>query len=356
MMMNTMKYCWLLVWLMQAVFVQAVEGSSNGKPELVFEGLDRPWAMAFISDTELLITEKQGKVLKLNLKTNKLTELAVIDDVYSKGQAGLMDIAPALDFEQSQRVYFTYAKAHQDKAVTALATAVIKNNQLTELKDLLVTDSYSGTNRHFGSRIALAKQAIYFTVGERGVRENAQDLSNHAGKVLRLNNDGTAFQDNPFTNTANAKAEIYSFGHRNPQGITFDDKGRLWVMEHGPRGGDELNLVKAGSNYGWPEVSLGKEYWGPLAVGVEHKEGMVDSVYSYVPSIAPSDLLFYQGKFYISALNGKHLNVLNVGKGNNFVESRLFEELKERIRALALADDGQLYFATDSGKVYRFKP
>ena len=332
-------------------------GYAEPQLQLVYEQLNKPWSLTFIDKDNIVFAQKSGQIGVLHLPKLKSMTLAEIADVYTKGQAGLFDVKLAPDFKRSQRIYFTYAKKYNNKAVTALATAKISNDKLIDIEDVLVTDSFSKTNRHFGSRISFDSDSIFFTVGDRGVRENAQDLTVHSGKLLRIGFDGSPLPSNPFVGDKGAKDEIYSLGHRNPQGITFDDQGRLWVIEHGPRGGDELNLIQAGGNYGWPVVSLGKEYWGPVAVGVDEKPGMINPVHDYVPSIAPSDLLFAGGKFYISALNGKHINVIAVDDKGNFVsEKRLFASLKQRVRALAQSPDDWIYFATDSGHLYRFKP
>lgn len=331
--------------------------SAEPKLEVVFSGLVKPWAIESIDSNTLLFTEKNGRIGVIDLNNESVISQVEVPNVYSKGQAALFDLALSASFENDGLIYFSYAKNKGKRGVTAVSSIKLKGGKLVAVKDLLVTDSMSNTNRHFGGRIAVDEKHLYLTVGERGVRDNAQDLTNHAGKILRFNLDGSATSNNPFTNKINAKPEIFTFGHRNPQGITFDNKHRLWSVEHGPRGGDELNLIEAGNNYGWPVVSLGKEYWGPVSVGVKEKEGIVQPIHSYVPSIAPSDLLFVEGRFYISALNGKHLNIVEIdSSGKVRSESRWFTALGERIRALAGSDDGFIYFATDSGVIYRFKP
>ncbi len=228
--------------------------------------------------------------------------------------------------------------------------------------------SASATGRHFGSRIVFDVQGhLFFSVGDRGVRPNGQDLTTHAGSILRLNLDGSLPADNPFLNRPGALPEIYSFGHRNPQGLAYDAKReRLWSIEHGPRGGDEINLIKAGENYGWPVVSHGKEYWGPMMVGeATHKAGMMDPVKVYVPSIAPGSLLLYSGKafpgwrddLFSGALKLTHLNRVSLNQeGQPVAEERLLESLGERIRALAEDPQGWLYLSTDSGKILRLRP
>ena len=204
-------------------------------------------------------------------------------------------------------------------------------------------------------------------MGDRGERSNGQDRSNHAGCVMRLNRDGSVPGDNPFIGQADVLPEIWSYGHRNPQGMAYDPiHKRLWLIEHGPRGGDEINLILPGRNYGWPVISYGKEYWGPVAVGEgTHRKGMEQPIKQYTPSIAPGSLLLYSGKafpawggnLFAGALKLQHINRVTLdAKGNAIGEERLLTDLNERIRALAESPQGWIYFSTDSGKVYRIKP
>lgn len=339
--------------------------------EQLADGLEVVWGIDFLSDTTLIFTEKTGSISTLDLVTHKIDKLYEIPEVYSTGQGGLLDVAVPADFATTGELFFTYSKRINRHGVTVLAKARLLDNQLGYWQDILVTDSLSGTSRHFGSRIAFDQAGhIFFTIGDRGERPIAQDLSNHAGSVLRLNRDGTIPKDNPFYQSANdshALPEIYSYGHRNPQGIAFDAaSGRLWLIEHGPRGGDEINLVKAGGNYGWPIVSHGQEYYAPIPVGeARDKPGMEPAVKVYIPSIAPGSLIVYSGKafpewrgsLFAGALKLRHLNRITVsGKGEAISEERLLETLNERIRDVTEAPDGLIYFSTDSGKIFRIKP
>jgi glucose/arabinose dehydrogenase len=265
-------------------------------------------------------------------------------------------------------IYFTYSKAANSEATTALARARLDGERLVDWQDLLVTDAATGTRRHFGSRIAFDDQGhVFFGVGDRGVRDNAQNTGNHAGSIMRLDLDGSVPADNPFVGDAKVRDEIWSFGHRNPQGLLFDSPTqRLWEIEHGPRGGDEINLILEGRNYGWPVVSHGKEYWGPLAVGeATSKPGMEDPRKVYIPSIAPGSLLLYRGEafpewrgdLFSGALKLQHLNRISLSAdGQAIAEERLLEDLGERIRALAESPEGWIYFSTDSGRIMRLRP
>ncbi len=345
--------------------------------EKVAEGLGIPWGMALLDSNTLLVTERSGTLIQLDLATSKRTNIKGLPPIYAKGQGGLLDIqlGPKTDSGSSSKqqwLYITYAKPVDGQGRTTIARALLRGNELVEWQDLLVTQSASDTGRHFGSRIAFDdKGHLYFSIGDRGHRPNGQDLTTHAGSILRLNLDGSVPEDNPFvsgTNKSNENAlpEIYSYGHRNPQGLAYDTKyQRLWSIEHGPRGGDEINLIKAGGNYGWPEVSFGKEYWGPISVGEgTFKEGMEPPTKVYTPSIAPSSLLVYsglaftkwQGNLLSGALKLTHLNRVELDGERATSEERMLTELNERIRQIIEDEHGYLLISTDSGSIYRLKP
>ena len=338
------------------------------KSEKIIDGLGVPWGMAFISPTELLITERSGSVLLFNLETSKKVILENTPNVMHDGQGGMLDVAISPDYKKTGWIYFTYVKEYSGEGATVLARAKLKNNKLSEWKDLLVSKSRTSKSYHFGSRITFDNNGhVFFGIGDRGVRPNAQNLSNHAGSIIRLNLDGSIPQDNPYVNKKGVLPEIWSYGHRNPQGLVFDTKyNRLWEIEHGSRGGDEINLIKPEANYGWPEISYGKEYWGPIAVGEgTHRKGMEQPVKVYIPSIAPGSLILYSGEtlsgwkgnLLSGALKLRHINRIELNeKGEAIKEERLLKSLDERIRALAQSPQGWIYFSTDSGKIYRILP
>jgi len=342
--------------------------AQNFQLQQLASGLGVPWGLAFIAPEQLLITEREGNARILNTRSGKVEEVIGLPAVYAEGQGGLLDVAVAPDYAVNPWVYFTYSKEIRGEGATTLARARLQHNRLQQWQDLLVTASTTDTGYHFGSRIAFDDRGyVYFGVGDRGERAHAQDLTNHAGSILRLKRDGSVPADNPFYGQHNALAEIWSYGHRNPQGLVWDDTHkRLWEIEHGPRGGDEINRIEKGSNYGWPVISYGKEYWGPIAVGEgTHREGMQQPVKFYDPSIAPGSLLYYsgdsfpewKGNLFAGALKLRHLNRITLNeKGEAIAEQRLLEELGERIRALAQSPEGWLYFSTDSGKIFVIKP
>ena len=262
-----------------------LSGESRGmafRVEQVAFGLGIPWAMAFLSPAEIIFTERNGKVGLLYPGTGKVKRMkGRIPRIRHGGQGGLLDVAVPGNYRPGDWIYFTYSRESGGKGVTTLARARRDNTMLKDWEDIVVTRSASDSKVHYGSRIAFDTHGhVYFSVGDRGVRPSAQDLLSHAGSILRINPDGSVPGDNPFLGRKNSLPEIFSFGHRNPQGIVFDSAGnRLWAIEHGPRGGDEINLILPGRNYGWPVISYGKEYWGPVRVGEgTHKKGMEQPV------------------------------------------------------------------------------
>lgn len=362
-------YLSLVVFTLPVVAVDVIKSQAvDFKLETVAKGFGIPWGLVFLNPDQLLITERDGGIKLLDVNTGRSVRISGAPDVYARGQGGLLDVAIAKNYAQTGWIYFTYVKEQFGEGVTVLSRAKLRNTKLHDWQDLLITDSATDSTRHFGSRIAFDKDGyVYFTVGDRGDRPNGQDLSNHAGTVMRLHPDGKVPDDNPFNNRNDARNEIWSYGHRNPQGISYDPlHERLWLIEHGPRGGDEINLVVRGKNYGWPVISYGKEYWGPLAVGEgTHREGMEQPVKQYTPSIAPGSLLLYsgnafkpwKGNLFSGALKLTHLNrVVLSDDGKAIDEERLLGDLNERIRALAEDSQGWIYFSTDSGKIYRMAP
>lgn len=335
------------------------------KIETVYEGLDLPWGMTFVGDDKALITQKEGSLVLLDLKTGvKQNVSGLPSDIYTKRQGGLLDVKQA----SNGWLYFTYVKSNKDgHGATTLARAKLSSDKLTSWQDLLITDSVTDTGRHFGSRIVFADaDTLFFGVGDRAKRSPAQDLSNHMGTLLRVDMQGRAKDDNPFVADKSIRAEIWSYGHRNPQGLAIDALGQLWEIEHGPRGGDEINKITPKANYGWPVISFGKEYSSDKAVGeATHKKGMEQPEAYFVPSIAPSSLMIYsgrafpqwQGNFFAGALALTHLNRLALNPDGKLVEQeRLLDDLQERIRYVCEDRDGLIYLLTDTGKLMRISP
>ena len=341
--------------------------ASNYKVTQVASGLGIPWGMTFLSSSEILFTERGGRLGIINLDSGDVNYLSGLPAILAKGQGGLMDVAKPANYKAGNWLYFSYVKPFKNYGETTLARAHVSHEGVVDWRDLLITHSVDGSDKHYGSRIAFDATHVYFSVGDRGYRPNAQDLSTHAGSIMRLNLDGSIPKDNPFVGNLEALSEIWSYGHRNPQGLVWDDaKQRLWSIEHGPRGGDEINLIEKAKNYGWPVISYGKEYWLPFAVGEgTHKEGMEQPIKVYVPSIAPGSLLFYtgeafpdwQGDLFAGALKLRHINHIELdNNGLAIAEEWLFESLNERIRALLQSPQGWIYFSTDNGNIYLVQP
>ena len=354
------------VMLTPAMTAQAEITDTDLDVEIVADGLGIPWGMALLPDNSMLVTSRDGRLTHLDLNGGE-TQIDGTPEVYDENQGGFLDIALAPDFENNGWIYFTYSKPVDGKAATTLARAKMEDNALTEWQDLLVTDSRASGGRHFGSRIVFDNDGhVFFSIGDRGQRDHAQDLSRHNGKILRLSLDGSVPSDNPFVNESDAHVEIWSYGHRNPQGMYYNqDTGMLWAIEHGPRGGDEINLVEAGKNYGWPKASHGKEYSAPIAVG-EAKElpGMENPVKVYVPSIAPSGLIQYQGEAFgdwqglliTGALVKQHLNIVALDDNNEVTDQFRLLKKQARIRNVIESPEGWLYISTDAGHIKRIRP
>ena len=364
-------YCCISLPVSSALPVIQSESMSL-RLEQVADGLGIPWGMSFLSANHLLVTERNGAVrlveIGIDSVRGRVSRLNNVPDVLAKGQGGMLDVAVSPNYKKDGWIYFTYVKEVKGQGATVLSRAKLVARTFSNWQELLVTKSTTQESRHFGSRITFDEHGhVFFAVGDRGVRKNSQDLSNHAGSILRLNLDGSVPEDNPFSKNKQLLPEVWSYGHRNTQGLAYDaENERLWSIEHGPRGGDEINLIHSGANYGWPIISYGKEYWGDIAVGEgTHRKGMEQPVKVYIPSIAPGSLLLYsgnalpgwKGNLLSGALKLRHVNRIVLSKqGEVLKEERLLEDLDERIRALAQSPQGWLYFSTDSGKIFRLRP
>jgi glucose/arabinose dehydrogenase len=321
--------------------------------------------MAWLNLGQVIVTDRSGSVHLVNTASGDTQAVSGSPTVWARGQGGLLDVATNGPYKAGDWLYFSYSKPTKNGAATTLARAKLQGTSLNQWQDLLVTDSSSNKRVHFGGRMAIKEGHIYMGVGDRGHRPNGQSLNTHAGKILRLTLDGTAPESNPFSQTKNAKPEIWSYGHRNPQGLCFDSQNRLWESEHGPRGGDEINLIAAGSNYGWATVSYGKEYHSPAAVGeATEKPGVVSPKEVYIPSIAPGSLLCYQNtettwanRLFLGALKLQHLSWVAIKPDESLTDAKqLLDGQNYRIRSLLEADNGDIYFAVDGGQMYRYSP
>lgn len=329
--------------------------------------LNSPWGMAFLPDGRILVTEKAGAIRII--ENGKLLDESVqgVPPVYYEGQGGLLDIQLHPDYSQNGWIYFSYAKPVGNSGATTLARARLHANSLTDLEELFQAYPPVNSGLHFGSRIAFDHQGhVFVTCGERGTKDNSQKLENHLGKVMRLHDDGSVPEDNPFVKTAGAKPEIWSYGHRNLQGLYYDTATDiLWEHEHGPKGGDELNIIKKGKNYGWPVITYGIDYDGSIISEINEKEGMEQPVTYWVPSIAPCGLTMVKGDVYpawrdnllVGALALTHVARVEIDQQGKYVGQEKLLEKIGRVRAIAQSPDGYIFVATESpGMLVRLIP
>lgn len=334
----------------------------------VVKGLANPWSLAFLPNGDMLVTEKVGRLRVVRAGQLDPQPVAAVPRVFTMGQAGLLEIALHPRFEENRLVYLTYSKPGEGGAATALARGRLDGNSLTDLREIFVADAWRQGGPHYGSKIAFGRDGmLYMSVGERGYRERAQDTSVHNGKILRLRDDGSVPQDNPFVGRAGYKPEIYSYGHRNVQGLAFHPvTGELWATEHGPQGGDELNVIFPGRNYGWPIVTFGREYSGEAITNQPWREGMEQPLMIWVPSIGLSGLTFYtgdrlpawKGNVFVGALSGLQLQRLAFTEKGPVGRESLLVPLRQRIRDVRQGRDGLLYLVTDGdpGAILRIEP
>ncbi len=334
-------------------------------------GLERPWGLAFLPDGGMLVTERVGRLRRVSGAGVLDPEpIAGVPEIWAKGQGGLLDVALDPDFADNRLVYFSYSALAEDGlAGTRVARGRLAGDRLEDLEVIFVSNARSRGGRHFGSRLLFDRDGrLYVTSGDRARRELPQDLRSHAGKVLRLLPDGSVPPDNPFVGRADALPEIFTWGHRNPQGMALHPvTGEVWIHEHGPQGGDEVNLLEPGANYGWPVITYGREYGTGLPIGEgTAKEGMEQPLWYWVPSIAPSGMAFYTGDrlpgwtgdLFVGALRAQILVRLEVTEDGVLSEERLLEGRIGRIRDVRQGPDGLLYLLDDStdGGIWRLEP
>ena len=319
------------------------------------------WSFSFINENEVLISLRKGELYYFNIKTKEKIKLK-IPKIEEYGQGGLLDVH-YVNSDETHYIYYTFSENYNGLMTTSLARGIYQNKTVSEIETLFSAKTDSDKKRHFGSRLLFKDNTIFMTIGDRGKRDYAQDLGFHNGKILRLTMEGKPAPGNPFENTQGALPEIWSLGHRNPQGIDLDPvTGEIYSIEFGPRGGDELNIIKKSANYGWPIITYGKEYWGP-SIGTTHKKGMEQPVTYWTPSISPSGMAFYHSdklplwnnSLFLAALGSQHLRRLTLNKGKVTSEEILFAENKERVRHVRTSPDGWLYYSTDSGKLIRIQ-
>ncbi|MFU8838904.1 MAG: PQQ-dependent sugar dehydrogenase [Thiohalomonadaceae bacterium] len=350
----------------QASYAPAEQGFTV---ETLAEGLEHPWAMAFLPDGEVLITERPGR-LRI-WRDGVLLEKPVsgLPAVRASGQGGLLDLALHPAFAENRWLYFSYAADHQRGISTHVARGRYQDGELSQVQRLFVAEPAGSGGRHFGSRLVFDDAGyLYITVGDRGDMPRAQRLDDHAGSTLRLHDDGRVPEDNPFLDTPGARPELYTIGNRNAQGMTLHPQTRaIWQVEHGPRGGDELNRIEAGLNYGWPVITHGINYTGTrIGEGIQEMDGMEQPVHYWTPSIAPSGMAFYsgeafpnwQGSLFVGALAHRHLARLVMDGDKVVEEEQWLKELGQRIRDVRQGPDGLLWLLSDekNGALLRLSP
>lgn len=332
--------------------------NTNNDHEIVVPELSIPWGFVFLPDGSMLINEKEGKMI--HFKDDKKTLVEDVPEVYNRGQGGLLDIALHPKYKDNGWIYFTYASSEGEDTGgnTALMRAKLKDNKLIEKQLLYKATPNTTRGQHFGSRIVFDNEGyLYFTIGERGDRDvNPQDITRDGGKVYRLHDDGTIPTDNPFVNEPNAKKAIFTYGNRNQQGmVVHPETGEIWAHEHGPRGGDEINIIKAGKNYGWPVITYGINYSGTSITDETSRPGMEQPIHYWDPSIAPSGMAFitsdkypgWKGDLLVGSLKFQYLDKCVIKDGKVVKEERLLDGLG-RVRTVNQGPDGYIYVGIEN--------
>lgn len=333
--------------------------------ELFVDNLQIPWGFVFLPDGAMLITEKSGELV--HFKDNKKTKISNVPEVYNRGQGGLLDIELHPNYEENGWIYISYASEEGEGkgGHTAIMRAKLDGSALVENELLYKASPNTTKGQHFGSRIEFDNDGyLYFSIGERGARDvNPQDITRDGGKIYRMYDDGRIPEDNPFVDKQGAKTAIYSYGHRNPQGLAKHPKtGELWTHEHGPRGGDEINIIKKGANYGWPLVTYGINYSGTTITDKTEMEGGEQPIYYWVPSIAPSGMTFvttdnygdWKGSILVGSLAFQYLERLQLDGKNVVLREKLLNE--GRVRDVNEGPDGHIYVAVEGKGIYKLIP
>ncbi|WP_245189344.1 PQQ-dependent sugar dehydrogenase [Lunatimonas salinarum] len=369
------KYLFVVTWIIsQACLAQTPPNGPEVTDltwdkftvETVVDNLKVPWGLTFLPDGSMLVTERSGEMI--HVKDGNRTEIKGVPAVKAAGQGGLLDVIAHPDFAQNGWIYFSYSseEGSGDGAHTAISRAKLSGDQLTDLQVLYKGSPNSNAGHHYGSRIVFdGKGHIYFSIGDRGDHpNNPQDIKRDGGKIYRLHEDGRIPADNPFVGTSGAKTAVYSYGHRNPQGmIVHPETGDVWVHEHGPRGGDEINVIKKGANYGWPVISYGINYNGTILTEKTHEPGMEQPLYYWVPSIAPSGLAVvtsnhypeWKGDILVGSLSFAYLEKLTLS-GNKVVKRERVIDGLGRVRNVVIGPDGYIYAGIEGKGIVKVVP
>lgn len=353
-------------------FSQTTENKVHTPKEVIFtpmlfvDELDIPWGFTFLPDGSMLITEKKGDLILY--KDDKKQKIANIPKVYLRGQGGLLDVEIHPNYKENGWIYLSFAspKGKEKGGHTAILRAKLKDTTLVEKELLYKAGPNTTKGQHFGSRIVFNKDNyLYFSIGERGARDtNPQDIKRDGGKIYRLHDDGRIPKDNPFTGVDNAKTAIYSYGHRNPQGLILHPiTGEIWDNEHGPKGGDEINILKKGANYGWPVITYGINYSGTPITDKTEMKGMEKPLHYWDPSIAPSGMAFvssdkypdWNGNLLVGSLKFQYLERLVLKDNKVIYREKLMPDLG-RVRAVKQGPDGFIYVAVEGKGIYKLIP
>jgi len=341
--------------------------NSSYEYKVIAEGLDRPWSLAVIDDDNIIFTELSGSLRQI--KNGKLLDpISGVPKVLFKGQGGLSGVLLDTNFKKNKRLYIAFSARDEDKRTNTLKviSAVLSDNKLIDTKEIFKAFPSRNTALHYGAKMTLLDDSTLLITSGDGFnyREKAQALDNHFGKILRINTDGSIPEDNPYINQPNALPEIWSYGHRNPQGIS-NHRGKIFGLEHGPMGGDEVNIIEPGNNYGWPVITYGKDYNGSTISPFTKMQGMEQPIKYWVPSIAPSGMVFYDknlfsdwtGSLLISSMKPGSVRRLEVNGDTITAEHIVFEDLS-RIRDIAVLPNGSILLATDGsgGEIISVKP
>jgi glucose/arabinose dehydrogenase len=345
--------------------------SSAVRAVTLTDRLDHPWGLVFLPDGRFLVSERPGRLRLVAADGSLSAPLEGLPEVVATGQGGLLDLALHPDFANNRRVYFAYAAGNGPLGGlgTEVAYGELYEQRLDNIRTMFRATPKAGGGRHFGGRLLFDRQGLlYISLGERGDKDRAQDLGDHNGSMIRLRDDGSVPDDNPFVGRAGARPEIYSYGHRNVQGLALADDGEtVWALEHGPQGGDEVNRLVPGRNYGWPAITYGVNYGIGTKIGEgTGKAGMEQPVYYWNPSIAPSGMTFYQGDKFpdwrgnllVGALKYQLLSRLVLQDGEVVAEEQLLRHELGRIRTVQVGPDGYVYLLTDEnrGRLVRLEP
>lgn len=342
------------------------EESQSYSIETVVENLSNPWGMTWLPDGAMLITEKSGELI--HFKNGIKTTIENVPDIYVRGQGGLLDIELHPNYSENGWIYMTYVSSEGggQGGNTKLIRAQLDGMRLTRIEDLYKAKPNSGRGQHFGSRIEFDNEGyLYFSVGDRGNRDvNPQDITRDNGKIYRLHDDGRIPDDNPFVNDPNAKKAIFSYGHRNPQGMAkHPTTGEIWLHEHGPKGGDEINIAKKGANFGWPLISYGINYSGSKFTEETARPGMEQPIYYWVPSIAPCGMAFVTGNKYpdweghllVGSLKFNYVELVKL-EGDSVIGREKIAEDIGRVRNVKMGPDGLIYIALEGQGIVRLNP